>query len=123
MNRQTFLGTLVILPIGTFLVHCSSTSSGSSNASAAPPTKSGTLTTYTSSNVQSHVHTFMLDDMSVAAPPSAGVSGATSAEQSHSHLVSISSDQLQQIATGQSITVTTSSVSGHTHVFTFVKVS
>ena len=125
MNRQTFLETLLILPIGVFLVRCSSSDSGTSGGAgspAAPPSKSGTQTSYTSSNEQSHFHTFSLDDASLTAPPAAGVSGDTSSAQSHTHSVSISSDQLQRVATGQSLMVTTSSTSGHAHVFTFVKV-
>jgi hypothetical protein len=124
MNRQTFLETLLILPVGVFLVRCSSSgSSTSSDAPAAPASKSGTQDVYSSSNAQSHFHTFSLDDASLMAPPAAGVSGDTSSEQAHTHSVSISSDQLQQVSTGQSVMVTTSSNSGHTHVFTFVKVS
>jgi hypothetical protein len=126
MNRQTFLETLLILPVGVFLVRCSSSGSGASGSStdpAAPPSKSGTQDVYSSSDAQSHFHTFGVDDASFTAPPAAGVSGDTSTDELHSHTVSISSDQLQQVATGQSVMVTTSSTSGHTHVFTFVKVS
>jgi hypothetical protein len=132
MNRQAFLETLLILPVGVFLVRCSSSGTGysstsgtpaTSDAPAAPPSKSGTQDVYSSSNVQSHFHTFALDDAALTAPPAAGVSGDSGTAQSHTHSVTISSDQLQQVATGQSVMVTTSSTGGHTHVFTFVKVS
>ncbi len=125
MNRQKFLGTLFVLPIGVFLVHCGSSGSGGSsdtNAPAAPPTMSGTQDVYSSSMAQSHFHTFMVEDMSFTAPPASGVSGDTGSAMSHTHTVSISSAQLQQVAMGQSIEVTTSSVSSHTHTFTFMKV-
>lgn len=138
MNRQAFLETLLILPVGVFLVRCSSSGTGYSSPSgpsgtsgssatsdppAAPPSKSGTQDIYSSSNVQSHFHTFTLDDGALTAPPAAGVSGDSGTALSHTHSVTISSDQLQQVATGQSVMVTTSSTGGHTHVFTFVKVS
>jgi hypothetical protein len=138
MNRQAFLETLLVLPVGVFLVHCSSSgpgyssTSGTSGASgtsptpdapAAPPSKNGTQDIYSSSNVLSHFHTFALDDGAFTAPPPAGVSGDSSSAQSHTHNVTISSDQLQQVAIGQSVMVTTSSTGGHTHVLTFVKVS
>ena len=130
MDRKQFLGTLLVLPVGIFLVHCgssdySSGSGGSSdaNAPAAPPTNSGAQDVYSSSTVSSHFHTFAVDETSFSAPPAAGVSGDTSSAGAHTHTVSISSDQLQQVATGQSVTVTTGSAGGHTHVFTFVKLA
>lgn len=126
MDRKTFLGTLVALPVGLFLVSCGSNSSGGSsnpNTPGAAPTKSGTQNIYTSSNVNSHIHTFSIDDTSFATPPAAGVSGDTSSNAGHTHSVSVSMAQLQQVATGQSVTVATSNVGNHTHVFTFTKIA
>jgi len=127
MDRKMFLGTLIALPVGLFLVSCSSSNnSGSSgSAPAAPPSKSGTLTTYTSSNDGSptHSHTFSIDDSSFTTPPSAGISGDTSNSAGHTHSVSISMAGLQQVGMGESVMVTTSNVSAHTHDFTFVKVA
>lgn len=126
MDRKQFLGTLVVLPVGIFLVHCSSDSSSSSgdgNAPAAPPTQSNGMDVYTSSTVSQHHHTFMLDDTAITAPPSAGVSGDSSSDGGHSHTVAISADQLSQVASGSSVEITTSLSSGHTHVFTFVKIA
>ena len=59
----------------------------------------------------------------IATPPADGVSGATSSDGGHLHEVSISMDQLQSVGSGESVKITTSSVSGHTHEFTFVNVS
>ena len=127
MDRKTFLGTIVALPVGIFLVHCSSSSGGSSdsNAPGAAPVRSGTQTVYTSSNTGSpaHVHTFAIDDMSFTSPPSGGVSGDTNNVGGHTHSVAISMAELQQVATGQSVSVTTSNVSSHVHVFTFLKIA
>ncbi len=126
MNRKTFLGTLVVLPIGMFLVNCSSSSSSSdANAPATLPIKSGTQTVYTSNNsgLPTHAHTFGIDDMSITSPPSAGVSNDTSSVSSHSHSVSISMAELAQMAAGQSVSITTTNVSSHVHVFTFMKIT
>ena len=118
-------GTLVALPTGLFLVSCGSSSSDMSSGDdpAAAPQKSGAQIVYTSSMVASHSHTFGLDTSAIAMPDAAGVSGATGNEGGHTHEVSISMEQLQKVGSGQSVKVTTTSVSGHTHVFTFVNVS
>jgi hypothetical protein len=126
MDRKRFLGTLLVLPVGIFLVHCSSTastSSGGANAPAVPPIQSGGMDVYTSSTVQAHSHTFSLDDASISAPPTDGVSGDSSDVQGHTHTVAITMAQLQQVSTGSSVQVTTGDAQGHTHVFTFVKIA
>jgi hypothetical protein len=119
-------GTLIAMPFGLFLVSCGSSSSNdtsSADGPAAAPQKSGAQIVYTSSMVQSHSHTFGLDTSAIAMPPADGVSGATGNEGGHTHEVSISMEQLQNVGSGDSVKVTTSNVSGHTHVFTFVNVS
>ncbi len=126
MERKQFLGMLLVLPVGIFLVHCSSSnnsSSGGADAPAAPPTQSGGMDVYTSSTVQAHSHTFSFDDGSISAPPADGVSGDSSVVQGHSHTVAISMAQLQQISSGSSVQVTSGDTGGHTHVFTFVKIA
>ena len=118
-------GTLIATPVGLFLVSCGSSSSDGSSGDdpAAAPQKSGTQIVYTSSMAASHFHTFGLDTSAIAMPDAAGVSGATSSDEGHTHAVSISMEQLQNVGSGESVKVTTSSVSGHSHVFTFVNVS
>jgi hypothetical protein len=125
MDRKHFLSTLLVLPVGIFLVHCSSStsSSGSSNPPAAPPTQSGGMDVYTSSTAQAHSHTFSLDDTAISAPPADGFSGDSSVAAGHSHTVAISMAQLQQVSTGSSVEVTSGDAGGHTHVFTFVKIA
>ncbi|HEY3668901.1 MAG TPA: hypothetical protein VGL19_23050 [Polyangiaceae bacterium] len=129
MDRKQFLATLLVLPIGIFAVHCSSSSSGSGSGTptasdpAAPPSQSGGMDIYTSSTNSAHSHTFSLDDTALSTPPAAGVSEDSSVVQAHSHLVTISMAQLQQVASGSSVQITSSNASGHTHVFTFVKIA
>lgn len=121
-SRRQFVGTIFVLPMGTFLVRCSSSSGSGGGGPAAPPQESGGRITYTSSNVSDHFHTFALDAEALTSPPVGGVSGSTSTDAGHSHSVSITASELQNVGAGQSINRTTSEVSGHTHVFTFVKV-
>jgi hypothetical protein len=121
MIRTLASGSLIALPAGLFLVSCSS--DDDDDATGAAPQKDGTKLVYTSSNVGGHTHTFGLEMSAIATPPAAGVSGSTSSDSAHTHEVSISSEQLQGVGAGESVQVTTSSVSGHTHMFTFVNVS
>jgi hypothetical protein len=126
MDRKHFLSTLLVLPFGIFLVHCSSdasTSGSGSNSPAAAPTQSGGMDIYISSTVQAHSHSFSLDDTAISAPPADGISGDSSVEEGHSHTVAVSMAQLQQVSTGSSVQVTTGDAGGHTHVFTFVKIA
>ena len=118
----TLAGTLVALPAGLFLVSCSENETPNGDNPAAAPVKNGTQIVYTSNTVDEHSHTFGLDASALAMPPTDGVTGSTSSDSGHTHAVSISSEQLQNVSTGESVKITTQSASGHTHVFTFVKV-
>ena len=134
MDRKQFLGTLLVLPVGIFLVHCSSdstpmtsssagTTGADPNAPAAAPTQSGGMDVYTSSTVSQHHHTFTLDDSAISSPPTDGVSGDSSTDGMHSHTVAISAAQLGQVANNESVQVTSGVAGAHTHVFTFVKIA
>ena len=122
--RRDFLGTLLVLPAGLFLVHCSSSSSNNTPpAPAANPTVSGSQAIFTSSTAQEHFHTFGIPLTDFINPPSNGLSGTTSLSANHTHQVSISMSEFADMQTGSSVAVTTTNVSGHTHVFTFIKLS
>ena len=123
--RRAFVETLLVLPAGVFLVRCSSSSSSGNTppAPGAEPTVSGSQALYTSSVNQDHTHTFGVPLVDFVSPPSGGLSGETSLNASHTHQVTIQMDRLQKMETGSSVAITTTNVSGHTHVFTFVKLS
>ena len=141
MNRQCFLETLLLLPVGLCLVHCSSdvasdkTSAGragadqggaagaGADAPAAEPTRSDATTEYSSSDVGQHFHTFKIADDAIGAPSAGGLSGETSAAFMHAHSVSLTTEQLKQLALGVTVSIVTSSAGSHTHVFTFRKIS
>jgi hypothetical protein len=128
---------LVVLPFGTFLVQCSNndgagvTSSTNPNNPApggdttppdAPPRIEGDNIVYTSNQVNAHSHSFSIPSASFTSPAPAGISGATTSAQLHSHLVTVTQQTLASTAAGQSVKVETSNVAGHTHTFTFVRV-
>jgi hypothetical protein len=121
MTRRSLVGLLVALPVGLFIVHCGSDDTPP-NAAAAAPLRVGTQTIYTSSSTNSHTHTFSIDDSAIVEPPAAGLTGPTSTDAGHSHDVSIPMADVQQIAMGQSVEITTTG-GGHAHVFTFLKVA
>jgi hypothetical protein len=124
LRRRDFLGTLLVLPAGIFLVRCSSSSSNNTPpAPAANPTVSGSQAIFTSSTAQEHFHTFGVPLTDFLNPPSGGLSGDTSVNASHSHHVTIAMSEFASMQAGSSVAITTSNVSGHTHVFTFIKLS
>jgi hypothetical protein len=115
------VGTLLVLPVGTFLVDCSS---DMTQAELQPgPMQVGSTLVYTSTQVQNHTHTFGLEIADIDAPPANGVAGETSTEQGHSHTVSVTMAMLAQVAAGQSVTIATGSAEAHMHGFTLVKLS
>jgi hypothetical protein len=133
LGRRAFVETILFLPCGLFLLRCGvadqSNNSGAppgpsgNEPPAAVPTVSGSDAVYTSSLDGAHYHTFEISLGDLAAPPSGGVSGETSLNDGHTHYVSVSMKDLENVQAGQSVWVTTSLDSGHTHVFTFVKVT
>lgn len=137
IDRRGFVESLIALPVGIFLVRCSSGNSAygnpgsgnpttgnqmGSNAPAAAPSVSGTQVTYTSSEVESHFHTFAIVFTDLSNPPPNGLSSETSTTLGHFHTVVVSMAELQNVEMGESMLVTTGVTSGHSHVFTFVKV-
>jgi hypothetical protein len=120
LGRRQLLGAFLVLPAGIFLVRC-----GSSDAStpSGAPVSDGTQTTYTSSNASGHTHTFVIQNVVFTTAPAQGVNGATSTTSGHSHDVAVTMAELQAVGAGQTVEVTTTSVGGHAHVFTFTKVA
>jgi hypothetical protein len=127
-DRRHFLrvvaGSVIVLPVGRFLVACGSedeTYEQGANAPAAAPRADGTNVVFSSSAVSGHFHTFPVAMAAMAAPPSSGLGGDTSASAGHVHSVSVSMAQLASVAAGETVQVTTGSEGGHSHVLSFVK--
>jgi hypothetical protein len=125
MNRRGFFrttgGALLVLPLGSVLVQaCTGTNEPDGSGPAAPPTTSGANAEYTSNIDDGHAHTFDIALTAFSAPTD--IEGQTSVDDGHDHAVSISSADLQRVASGQTVMVTTATSEGHTHVLTLVKV-
>lgn len=131
VGRRAFVEAMLFLPCGAVLVRCGASNMPSNSdvpsgmpkhePPAAAPTVSGSQTVYTSSEDSAHFHTFAipLDDLAASRPE--GISGETSENDGHTHAVSVSMKDLEDVQAGQSVMVTTSVDSGHAHVFTFLK--
>jgi hypothetical protein len=138
MNRREFLRdatrALLVLPFGTFLVSCADDDDDvvtSTNPTQPPlqgpppddaPRVEGGSTIYTSSQTNAHSHSFAVALTDFSSPPAGGRIGATTEAQLHSHVLAVSQDVLQRAAAGESVQVETTSVVGHTHTFTIVRV-
>jgi len=139
MDRRAFLRDatrmLLVLPFGTFLIQCGSSSNGGYGSSSnptqpgvdstppdAPPRVDGANIVYTSSQTNAHSHSFSVPSADLTSPPPSGVSGATTEAQLHSHSLVITQADLQDAAAGQTVKIETTSTIGHTHTFTLVRV-
>lgn len=141
MDRRAFLRDatrmLLVMPFGAFLVQCSDDDDGGPAISVeptvpppvdttppdAPPRVEGANVVYTSSETNAHSHSFSIPSSAFASPPLAGLSGATTEAQLHTHLLAVTQADLMNAAAGQSVKVVTTSDAGHTHTFTIVRVA
>ena len=136
MDRREFLRgaakTLLVLPFGTFLLHCDDDDDGGAivvtnptqpdpTPPDAPPRLDGANVVYTSSETNLHSHSFSVPLTQLTSPT--GVSGNTTEAQAHSHTLTITADVLERAASGQTVKVESSSDIGHTHTFTIVRIS
>ena len=111
MNRQEMLVRLISLLglSGTqILVSCQSSQSGGS--------ASGTDLTTTSSNM-GHTHQFTITAAELASPLS--ISRADSIGSGHSHLVTLSLQNITTIAAGSAVVISSESNGDHAHTYTF----
>lgn len=83
-----------------------------------PNTQTGTLR-FTSSEDAGHSHTVDIELTALANPPMS--IDKTTSSVGHTHMVSLTSDDLRSINTGGTISKQTTTDEGHLHTFTFVK--
>jgi hypothetical protein len=142
MDRREFLrggaSTLLVLPLGTFLLQCGDdddnttpaptpatttnpTQPDTSPPDAPPRIEDGNII-YTSSRTNLHSHSFPIPTGTFGAPPPQGISGNTTIAQAHVHTLTLSQTDLQRAANGETVKVPTSTEVGHLHVFTIVRV-
>jgi len=64
---------------------------------------------------------FTLNKADIDTPPAEGISRSTSTDSGHSHMVTITKEQLTNLKNGMKETIKTSVVGDHNHEFTFSK--
>jgi hypothetical protein len=109
LSRRDFLtGSTVVL----LLVPVACSSSGAvANASEDASACDGVFEISTVTN--DHTHSLCVPSSDLASPPAAGTTYTTSLNDGHTHTVTLTQTQLQTIASGGTVTVTTSSPAAH----------
>jgi hypothetical protein len=119
-TRREFIESATVVLLMIPLAECSSSSpsSPSANPSAQDGGCDGVASTSTS--VAQHVHTLCVPASDLTNPPPAA-SYTTTLALGHTHGVNLTQVQLQQIQSGHSVTIMTTSTSSHTHDFMIQK--
>lgn len=116
MQRRIFLRqgvTLLVVIAGVpMLASCSESDGEAANSSTSDLIVTSTV-------VGGHSHDFTLPGTVIENPPSSGYSNSSTTNSGHAHTVTLTQQQIQSIAGGTAVTVTSSSTSGHTHQFRF----
>ena len=127
LNRREFLttaaGGFVTLLLTPVISACGSgySSGTTSTTSSTTPGCDGAGETSTVS--AGHTHALCVPASDLDSPPAAGATYATSVTDGHQHTVTLTQAWLMSVAQGQKVTVTTSSVTGHTHAFVVERVA
>lgn len=133
MDRRAFLkdaaATLLVLPFGTFLLHCESDDKEDevpvqpdNSPPGAEPRLEGDSILFTSNKVLKHTHTFPVLIEAFDSPPEDGVSGETSVSDGHSHALMLTRAALQMAAAGQAVKIQTATTDNHSHTFSIIKI-
>lgn len=117
MTRKDFLKTALGGFLGAFaylgLTGCSSPTE--------PEIPDTSQKTFTSSSNSGHSHTVSITRTQVENPPAEGITLTTSSSGGHTHIFSMNQQQLQNVNNGQTVTVTDSTVSNHSHQYQISK--
>jgi len=114
MTRKSFFKAVLVIAIvfaGIVLTQGCNT----------PTTPSNDSHTFSSSTDQGHNHMVTISKTDVENPPSAGISLQTSESGGHVHTLAMTQAELQSVKNGNTVTVTASNSSGHTHTFDISK--
>ena len=115
MNRREVIfrvgGLLLALPASRVLLACGG-DSGGANANSLR---------FISSSDLGHTHFFFLDKNEITNPPTAGIDRLTTNDLAHTHSVTLTEADLDNINAGQTVSITTSNDDNHTHTFNFHK--
>lgn len=76
---------------------------------------------FTSSTDQGHSHTVIISQSEIENPPAGGISRSTSSSDGHTHTFSMTQAELQSVKSGNTVEVSDSVVSGHSHTYQITK--
>ncbi len=119
MRRQNSARFISTASIAAFLLLLSGVGC-KSNEQPLPPATGGAQN-FIGSVSQNHSHTVSIQRTEVENPPSGGITRQTSSFDYHTHTFTMTQSQLQAVKDGQSIKITDSMVSGHTHDYQIQK--
>lgn len=117
VTRREFLTQLTVVLTLTPIACSSSSSDGGATTSTNPTLPGCDGVGQTSTTVQGHTHAVCVDMASIDAAPIAGVAFTTTITLGHDHQITLTQAQLQTLARGATVDVTTSTVDGHAHGF------
>lgn len=123
MTRKEFLGTTFSGILGGILVMmgfgCSSPTSPSDGGGDG--TQDENEKAFQSTTAEGHAHSVTIQRSEIENPPENGISRSTSVSGGHSHTFSMTQQQLQNVRAGETVRVTDSVVSGHSHEYQISK--
>jgi hypothetical protein len=117
MTRKDFLKTAFGGFLGAF-VYLGLTNCSSPTEPEIPDTSQNT---FTSSSNSGHTHRVTISRSQVENPPAGGITLTTTSSGGHTHSFSMTQQQLQNVNNGQTVTITDSTVSGHSHQYQISK--
>jgi len=130
LSRRAFFAhasrLVVLVPAGwTLVAACGSSSSGECNGADTVMSTGAAIVVISTCNGLGggHTHDFTVQNTDLATPPAAGVSGNSSPydDDGHTHTVSLTQADLQNIQNGQTVTKQSGTTNSHMHTFDFKK--
>lgn len=123
MTRKEFIRTTLGSLLGGILtivgVSCSSPTSP--DTSDGDGTQNENEKSFQSTTAQGHTHSVTIQRSEIENPPENGISRSTSLSGGHTHTFSMTQQQLQNVNAGETVKVTDSVVSGHSHEYEITK--
>lgn len=110
MHRRDTFSAIAALASTPIVAACSSDDDDNKNATASCDGAGATTT-----NVQSHTHRLCVPAKDLGTPPAGGETYVTSTDAGHSHSFMLTQTQLDSIAKGDAVTLTSSVNQGHSH--------
>ena len=127
LNRRELLttaaGGVVTLLLTPILSACGSGSSSGTSSTTNSTTPGCDGAGETSTVALGHTHALCVPASDLDSPPASGATYVTSITESHRHMVTLTQARLMAVASGATVTVTTSTMDGHTHDFTVQRVA